>query len=273
MQQENSSTHASCQCERRHHHLRNGLFLCREFDAHMRNAWHGGGQSVQSQVTDEASSMICHLSRRVCTTTRWRRSRSKRRVPCKYARVRTPFLTSLTLFDNVLVNWTTNTWDESDDFVRPWSVSAPLTTVSPATFSLTIRSIEHGLITPILHRLAHKVDPNREGKAIDISSLRIVARLRSVGVELFRFQSPLQNALVFWIARGIGLAPSPFLGLTRHVVGLAWRTHGVWDVALVISSHEPEVMLFLVQTTAWAIMVAMIVLRSFEVFDSSSHRS
>ena len=43
------------------------------------------------------------------------------------------------------------------------------------------RESEHGIITPIIHRLAHKVDPNREGKAIDVSSLRIVTRLYGVG--------------------------------------------------------------------------------------------
>jgi hypothetical protein len=146
-----------------------------------------------------------------------------------------------------LVNWTPGTLAESDDCVRTWTVSIPPTPVSPATFSLTIRSIEHGLITPILHRLAHKVDPNREGKAINVSSLGIVARLRGVGGSL-PVPGPLAacdgGRRLLWIAGGIGL--TPFLGLTRHVVGLARRTHGVWDVALVISSREPEVMLTLV---------------------------
>ena len=146
-----------------------------------------------------------------------------------------------------LVNWTPNAAAESDDCVRTWTVSVPPTLVSPATFSLTIRSIKHGLITPILHRLAHKVDLNREGKAIDVSSLGIVARLRGVGGTL-PVPEPLAacdgGRRLLWIAGGIGL--TPFLSLTGHVANLARRTHGVWDVVLVISSREPEVMLSLV---------------------------
>lgn len=146
-----------------------------------------------------------------------------------------------------LVDWTPGSWAESDDCVRTWTVSVPPAPSSPATFSLTIRSVAHGLITPILHQLAHKVDPNREGKAIDVSSLGIVAQLRGVGGTL-PVPEPLAacdgGRRLLWIAGGIGL--TPFLGLTRHVVHLARRTYGVWDVVLVVSSREPEVMLSLV---------------------------
>jgi ferredoxin-NADP reductase len=147
-----------------------------------------------------------------------------------------------------LVDWTPSTFAESDDCVRTWTVSVPPTPTSPATFSLTIRLIKHGLTTPILHQLARKVDPSYGGKTMDVSSLGIVARLRGVGGTL-----PLPEPLaacdggrrLLWIAGGIGL--TPFLGLTRHVAQLARCTYGVWDVVLAISSREPEVMLSLVQ--------------------------
>ncbi|KAF8548815.1 hypothetical protein OG21DRAFT_1500790 [Imleria badia] len=146
-----------------------------------------------------------------------------------------------------LVDWTPGNWAESDDCVRTWTVSVPPTPASPATFSLTIRPVTRGLITPVLHQLAHKVDPNREGKAMDVSSLGIVAQLRGVGGSL-RVPEPLAacdgGRRLLWIAGGIGL--TPFLGLTHHVVNLARRTYGMWDVVLVISSREPEVMLSLV---------------------------
>lgn len=146
-----------------------------------------------------------------------------------------------------LVDWTPGTLAQSDDCVRTWTVSVPPSPANPTTFSLTIRLIGEGLVTPILHQLAHKVDPNNEGKTIDVSSLGIVAQLRGVGGTL-----PLPEPIaacdgghrLLWIAGGIGL--TPFLGLTRYVVRLARRTYGVWDVVLVISAREPEVMLSLV---------------------------
>lgn len=144
-----------------------------------------------------------------------------------------------------LVDWTPSTWAQSDDCVRTWTVSVPPT--SAATFSLTIRLIKHGLVTPILHQLAHRVDTENEGRAVDVSSLGIVAQLRGVGGN-FPVPEPLAacdgGRHLLWIAGGIGL--TPFLGLTRYVVDLARRTYGVWDVVLAISTREPEVMLSLV---------------------------
>ena len=144
-----------------------------------------------------------------------------------------------------LVDWTPGTLAESDDCVRTWTI--PPTPASPTTFSLTIRLIECGLITPLLHQLTHKLDPNRERNTIDTSSLGIVAQLRGVGGTL-PVPQPLAacdgGRRLLWIAGGIGL--TPFLPLTRHVVHLARGTYDVWDIALVISSREPEVMLSLV---------------------------
>lgn len=146
-----------------------------------------------------------------------------------------------------LVDWTPNAWAESDDCVRTWTVSVPPTSTSPSRFSLTIRWVKQGLVTPILHQLAQKLDPNREGTAMDVSSLGVTAQLRGVGGTL-----PLPTPIaacdggrrILWIAGGIGL--TPFLGLTRYVTDLARRTYGVWDVVLVVSSREPEVILTLV---------------------------
>lgn len=146
-----------------------------------------------------------------------------------------------------LVDWIPGTWAHTDDCVRTWTVSVPPISANPTTFTLTIRLIKHGLVTPILHQLAHKVDPNNEGTAIDVSSLGIVAQLRGVG-GTFPLPEPLAacdgGRRVLWIAGGIGL--TPFLGLMRYVVNLARRTYGVWDIVLAISAREPEVMLSLV---------------------------
>ena len=147
-----------------------------------------------------------------------------------------------------LVDYTPDTWAESDDCVRTWTVSVPPSSSAPTTFALTIRSIPHGLVTPVLHQLAHRVDPVRNGSSVDVSALGIIAQLRGVGGSL-PIPEPVAacdgGRRLLWIAGGIGL--TPFLGLTRHVAGLARRGYGIWDVVLVVSAREPEVMLGLVR--------------------------
>ncbi|KAF9218461.1 hypothetical protein BS17DRAFT_791330 [Gyrodon lividus] len=145
-----------------------------------------------------------------------------------------------------LLEWTGGAREQGDDCVRTWTVSSPPTPASPRTLSLTIRAIQDGLITPILHQVAQNADPKRECKDVDVSALEIVTHLRGVGGDL-PVPEPLAacdgGRRLLWIAGGVGL--TPFLSLTRYVVNLAKRGYGVWDIVLVISTREPDVMLAL----------------------------
>lgn len=156
-------------------------------------------------------------------------------------------------------------WEEpdtavNDDCVRTWTVSSPPTDAEPSTFGITVRSVKGGFLTPILYRLVDSyatqnpqfITNTALGKTVDLSQLDISIDLRGVGGNLpvpqplARCDAP-EGRKLLWIAGGIGL--TPFLGLSRYVAGLVGHPKGpfgVWDVALVVSTRETEVMLRLV---------------------------
>lgn len=144
-----------------------------------------------------------------------------------------------------LVDWTEDESTVNDDCVRTWTVSIPPTASSPRLFSITMRTIKGGLITPILYQIASRYA--RESDSADLAALGITAPLRGIGGTL-----PVPDPIaacdggrsLLWIAGGIGL--TPFLSLTRHVARHVIRTFGVWDIALVLSTREPDVMLRLI---------------------------
>lgn len=149
---------------------------------------------------------------------------------------------------HALLDWEEDESTVNDDCVRTWTVSTLPTPDAPCTLSITMRAIKGGLITPILYQLARSVDTQVTGEPINVADLKVCARLRGVGGDL-PVPEPLAacdgGRRLLWIAGGIGL--TPFLSLTRHVTDLAARGFGNWDVTLVLSTREPEVMLHLIQ--------------------------
>ncbi|OAX41817.1 hypothetical protein K503DRAFT_833363 [Rhizopogon vinicolor AM-OR11-026] len=151
---------------------------------------------------------------------------------------------------HVLLDWEEDGSTINDDCVRTWTVSTLPTSDAPCIFSVTMRAINGGLVTPILHRLAGNADPQLTGESIDVIEMDICARLRGIGGDL-PVPEPIAacdgGRRLLWIAGGIGL--TPFLSLTHYVASLTARGYGVWDVILVLSTREPEVMLGLIQDT------------------------
>ncbi|OJA15046.1 hypothetical protein AZE42_05847 [Rhizopogon vesiculosus] len=151
---------------------------------------------------------------------------------------------------HVLLDWEEDESTINDDCVRTWTVSTLPTSDAPRIFSVTMRAINGGLVTPILHRLARIADPQLTGESIDVIEMDICARLRGIGGDL-PVPEPIAacdgGRRLLWIAGGIGL--TPFLSLTRYVANLATRGYGVWDMILVLSTREPEVMLDLIRDT------------------------
>lgn len=149
---------------------------------------------------------------------------------------------------HALLDWEEDDSTVNDDCVRTWTVSVIPTPDAPCILSITMRAIKGGLITPILNQLARSVDPQMTGEYIDVADLKVCARLRGVGGNI-PVPEPLARCdggrQLLWIAGGIGI--TPFLSLTRHVANLATRGFGVWDVTLVLSTREPDVILSLIQ--------------------------
>ncbi|TFK42775.1 hypothetical protein BDQ12DRAFT_624061 [Crucibulum laeve] len=146
-----------------------------------------------------------------------------------------------------LLDWTEDESTQNDDCVRTWTVSIPPTADIPNLFSITMRVIEGGLITPILYRIVNEHAAHISGEDVDLTPLDISVRLRGIGGDL-PVPEPLATCdggqRLLWIAGGIGL--TPFLSLTRYIAELSARTFGLWEVVLVLSTREPEVMLGLI---------------------------
>ncbi|KAF7970058.1 hypothetical protein HWV62_25302 [Athelia sp. TMB] len=152
----------------------------------------------------------------------------------------------LRLKSHQLVEWQEGPHTRNDDCVRTWTVSIPPTTSDPCSFAITVRNIKGGLITPILH----SVFSNAVGAhptVQDVSHLEIAAKLRGIGGEL-PVPEPIAacdgGRRLLWVAGGIGI--TPFLALTRHISALVKQTYGLWDIALVVSTREPDIILGLI---------------------------
>jgi len=81
----------------------------------------------------------------------------------------------------------------------------------------------------------------------DVSHLAIAAKLRGIGGEL-PVPEPIAacdgGRRLLWVAGGIGI--TPFLALTRHISALVEQTYGLWDIALIVSAREPDIILDLI---------------------------
>jgi hypothetical protein len=145
------------------------------------------------------------------------------------------------------IEWVEGKNTENDDCVRTWTVSVLPTPQEPRDFSITVRQIHGGLITPIMYQIVNKVSEDRGyNQVIPMAPLDITARLRGIGGDL-----PVPNPVpmcdggrkLLWVAGGIGI--TPFLSLTQYASDLASKEVGLWDIVVVLSTREPDAILLL----------------------------
>lgn len=146
-----------------------------------------------------------------------------------------------------ILDWVEGEITENDDCVRTWTVSIPPTQQEPKLFSITVRQIKGGLITPIMYQIVNKLAEGRGyNRNIPLDSYKLSARLRGIGGDL-PIPEPIPvcdgGRQLLWVAGGIGV--TPFLSLTRYVSQWATMNVGLWDVVLVLSTREPDSILLL----------------------------
>ncbi|KAJ3810132.1 hypothetical protein F5876DRAFT_77088 [Lentinula aff. lateritia] len=131
----------------------------------------------------------------------------------------------------------------NDDRVRTWTVSDS----STHEFALTMREIPGGVVTGALFNLARALAKSRPELLTNASDLEI--RLGLVGFSgSFCLPSPAKDSDVklLWIAGGIGF--TPFL---RKLKALKADNSGCrWDIHMVLSTRDPDVLLPLLMKAA-----------------------
>lgn len=130
----------------------------------------------------------------------------------------------------------------NDDFIRTWTVSSAAKERKTRMFSLTMREKPGGTVTGALFSLARSL---RESKRNDMREMAVAVKVAGVMGEFCLPTSPRTEEgsvrKMVWIAGGIGV--TPFLSMLRAV--LEGRSGG-WDITLILSMREPEVILPLV---------------------------
>ncbi|EJT99802.1 hypothetical protein DACRYDRAFT_68677, partial [Dacryopinax primogenitus] len=138
---------------------------------------------------------------------------------------------------------------ENDDCVRTWTISIPTSPLALNVFSITIREVTAGLATHTLFEVARKLNgPDLTG-FVDLRSYNITAKLRSLGADHYA-RDPVPAARggrrLLWAGGGIGI--TPFLNMLDQVAQLVRASpgSGAWDIVLVASTREPDVILHLI---------------------------
>ncbi|KAF8838260.1 hypothetical protein BDN67DRAFT_971835 [Paxillus ammoniavirescens] len=158
----------------------------------------------------------------------------------------------------------------NDDRIRTWTISGSNHWVAsswgedgPVSFSLTMRHKPGGTVTSALFSIAHKLGLRELCPELlkDSRPLQLSVPLMGITGDFTLGASP--NALasktpcpssrkLLWAAGGIGL--TPFLAMLDGLGGTADRENGVsahvYDIILILSTREPEVLLPLIMRAA-----------------------
>ena len=126
----------------------------------------------------------------------------------------------------------------NDDRVRTWTVSSAHEEQKATWFELTMREVKGGAVTGALFDLLRKVPLTKLGQSI---SFDIPISVEIVGItgDFFMGHGKLNT---LFVAGGIGL--TPFLAMLGALAERGSKAEG--DVALVLATREPEIMMNLI---------------------------
>ncbi|KAH7885648.1 hypothetical protein F5I97DRAFT_1810448 [Phlebopus sp. FC_14] len=155
----------------------------------------------------------------------------------------------------------------NDDRIRTWTISSSSTWSGPSSknvnnddhgttsFALTMRHKSGGAVTGALFSIIHALVKDRPDLLKNARPLQLNVPLVGIAGD-FTLPTPAElppysphhtRRKLFWIAGGIGL--TPFLAMLN---GLRWKETAdiQYDITLVLSTREPEVLLPLVMRAA-----------------------
>lgn len=142
----------------------------------------------------------------------------------------------------------------NDDRIRTWTVSSAHLNKSHSqgtrTFALTMREKPGGAVTGALFSVARKLLEFKPELLIDTRPLELSVRLVGISGDFILPEiKPLPSLpslpkKMLWIAGGIGL--TPFLSMLSALTNMENTTDQKFDIALVLSTREPDVLLRLI---------------------------
>ncbi|KZT41943.1 hypothetical protein SISSUDRAFT_1000066, partial [Sistotremastrum suecicum HHB10207 ss-3] len=130
----------------------------------------------------------------------------------------------------------------NDDHIRTWTISSAHSGPT-SSFAITMREKPGGAITPKLLGIARAIQQQNPALLEDTKPLGLQVSL--VGVQ-GDFVLPSIPGKLLFVAGGIGI--TPFLSMLSHLSSNPPASNGQsWDIFMIVSSREPEVMLDLIE--------------------------
>ncbi|KAL0946396.1 hypothetical protein HGRIS_012623 [Hohenbuehelia grisea] len=141
----------------------------------------------------------------------------------------------------------------NDDRIRTWTVSSAHTDGPTRSFDLTMREKPGGAVTGALFSIARKLLQVRPELLANMRPLEMRVNVIGVSGDLTLPDAPSKDeeggsARVLWVAGGIGVTPFLSMLAALRVSAQANPVNVGWDIAFMLVTREPEVILPLIET-------------------------
>lgn len=130
----------------------------------------------------------------------------------------------------------------NEDGVRTWTMSAIPTPASPRTFSITVRNVATGRISPRLFSFGSYLQSKWQEASAGSFTPKMELSLLGVGGG---FVLPEEPGPLILLAGGVGITPS--LAFIRAIGSSAAAPATPWHVDLLVSTREPSLIVDLVR--------------------------